>query len=201
MKKLIYASIALIAISLIILTENVKIQKNEINDIKINEQQLFNEDNSKLLFLYFEILDNDIKYPDIVFAQALLESGYMTSYIFTENKNLFGMRYPERRETKAIDENRGYSRYNCWTDSVKDYKLFQDFLLRKKEKSREEYFSFLSRIYAEDSNYVFFVKKIINENESIINKNYDSYKKYKKSIDIYEYNEKLCEIIKLKRIV
>ena len=84
MKKLIYASIALIAISLIILTENVKIQKNEINDIKINEQQLFNEDNSKLLFLYFEILDNDIKYPDIVFAQALLESGYMTSYIFTE---------------------------------------------------------------------------------------------------------------------
>jgi hypothetical protein len=111
------------------------------------------------------------------------------------------MRYPERRETKAIDENRGYSRYNCWTDSVKDYKLFQDFLLRKKEKSREEYFSFLSRIYAEDSNYVFFVKKIINENESIINKNYDSYKKYKKSIDIYEYNEKLCEIIKLKRIV
>jgi hypothetical protein len=36
MKKLIYASIALIAISLIILTENVKIQKNEINDIKIN---------------------------------------------------------------------------------------------------------------------------------------------------------------------
>jgi len=201
MKKLIYASIALIAISLIILTKNVKIQKNKINDIKINEQLLFNDNNSKLLFLYFEILDNDIKYPDIVFAQAVLESGYMTSYIFTENKNLFGMRYPERRETTAIGRNRGYSRYDCWTDSVEDYKLFQEFLFRNKEKSREEYFSFLSRIYAEDPNYVFFIKKIINENESIINKNYDLYKKYKKNIDVYEYNEKLCEIIKSKRIV
>ena len=201
MKKLIYASIALIVINLFILTENVKIQKNKINDIKINEQKLFNEDNSKLLFLYFEILDNNIKYPDIVFAQAILESGYMTSYIFEQNKNLFGMRYPERRKTTAIGKNKGFSMYDCWTDSVKDYKLFQEFLFRNKEKSREEYFSFLSRIYAEDSNYVPFVKKIINENEFIINKNYDLYKKYKKSINISDYNEKLCEIIKLKRIV
>jgi hypothetical protein len=201
MKKLIYASIALIAISLIILTENVKIQKNEINDIKINEQQLFNEDNSKLLFLYFEILDNDIKYPDIVFAQALLESGYMTSYIFTENKNLFGMRYPERRETTAIDENRGYSMYECWTDSVKDYKLFQEFLLRKKEKSREEYFSFLSRIYAEDPNYVPFLKKVIEDNKTIIDCNLDLYKKFKANTETYEYNKKLCELAKPMKVV
>jgi hypothetical protein len=91
--------------------------------------------------------------------------------------------------------------YDCWTDSVEDYKLFQEFLFRNKEKSREEYFIFLSRIYAEDPNYVFFVKKIINENESILDKNYDLYKKYKKSIDIYEYNEKLCELPKPMKVV
>lgn len=178
-----------------------KFNNNNINYEKIKILELFNNDVLKLELLYFEILNNNIEYPDIVFAQAVLESGYMKSKIFYENNNLFGMRMPERRPSIAIEKNKGYAVYNCWTESIKDYKLFQDYLFRKRKKTREEYFSYLSRRYAEDSSYVFFVKKIINENKKIILldcEKIDTYSKYNK-FKLYE--DKICEILNPKNIV
>jgi hypothetical protein len=40
--------------------------------------------------LFFE----KIKSPEIVFIQALIETGYFKSELFLEANNLFGMRYP-----------------------------------------------------------------------------------------------------------
>jgi len=134
-------------------------------------------------------------------AQAILESGYLSSPIFIENNNLFGMRFPERRPTVALSENRGYSVYDCWTDSVKDYKLFQEFLFKRKEKTRDEYFDYLDRIYAEDPNYVPFLKKVIEDNKTIIDYNLDLYKKFKTNTETYEYNKKLCELPKPMKVV
>ncbi len=201
MKKTIYAIVAMSTIGLIALTKNAKFQKNEINEIKINNQKIFEDKDAKLLFLYFEIIENDIKHPDIVLAQAILESGYLSSQIFIENNNLFGMRFPERRPTVALSENRGYSVYDCWTDSVKDYKLFQEFLFKRKEKTRDEYFDYLDRIYAEDPNYVPFLKKVIEDNKTIIDYNLDLYKKFKTNTETYEYNKKLCELPKPMKVV
>jgi flagellum-specific peptidoglycan hydrolase FlgJ len=73
-----------------------------------------------------EIVKQGIKYPDIVMAQAKIESGHFSSPIFKENNNLFGMKLPESRKTTAIGKNRGHAKYNTWQDSVKDYKLWQD---------------------------------------------------------------------------
>jgi uncharacterized FlgJ-related protein len=201
MKKTIYALVAMSTIWLLTLTKNTKFQKNEINEIKINNQKIFEDKDAKLLFLYFEIIENDIKHPDIVLAQAILESGYLSSQIFIENNNLFGMRFPERRPTVALSENKGYSVYDCWTDSVKDYKLFQEFLFRRKEKTRDEYFDYLDRIYAEDSNYVPFLKKVIEDNKTITDCNLDLYKKFKANTETYEYNKKLCELPKPMKVV
>jgi uncharacterized FlgJ-related protein len=201
MKKTIYAIVAMSTIGLLTLTKNTKFQKNEINEIKINNQKIFEDKDAKLLFLYFEIIENDIKHPDIVLAQAILESGYLSSQIFIENNNLFGMRFPERRPTVAIGENKGYSVYNCWMGSVKDYKLFQEFLFKRKEKTRDEYFDYLDRIYAEDPNYVPFLKKVIEDNKTIIDYNLDLYKKFKTNTETYEYNKKLCELPKPMKVV
>ena len=188
-------------IGLLTLTKNTKFQTNEINEIKITSQKVLKNKDAKLLFLYLEIIENDIKHPDIVLAQAILESGYLSSQIFIENNNLFGMRFPERRPTVALSENRGYSVYDCWTDSVKDYKLFQEFLFRRKEKTRDEYFDYLDRIYAEDPNYVPFLKKVIEDNKTIIDYNLDLYKKFKTNTETYEYNKKLCELPKPMKVV
>jgi uncharacterized FlgJ-related protein len=201
MKKIIYALVVISTIDLLEITSNTKFQTNEINEIKITSQKVLKNKDAKLLFLYLEIIENDIKHPDIVLAQAILESGYLSSQIFIENNNLFGMRFPERRPTVALSENRGYSVYDCWTDSVKDYKLFQEFLFKRKEKTRDEYFDYLDRIYAEDSNYVPFLKKVIEDNKTIIDYNLDLYKKFKTNTETYEYNKKLCELPKPMKVV
>jgi hypothetical protein len=73
-----------------------------------------------------EIIKQKIKYPNIVLAQAVLESGHFDSDIFLDNNNLFGMKKPSVRKTLATGENRGHATFRNWVDSVIDYKLFQD---------------------------------------------------------------------------
>lgn len=202
MKKIIHSLTIVMILDLlqIITSTNYTINKFKFNEVNIDS--LFEKNKIEIYLLYFEILENNIQYPDIVLAQAILESGYMTSQIFIENNNLFGMRFPERRETTAISENKGYSVYDCWTDSVKDYKLFQDFLFRNKEKTRDEYFDYLSRIYAEDGSYVAFVKEIIKDTEYIVNDdNYIILNQIKNSPHYLTYNKKICDFIKEKKIV
>lgn len=202
MKKIIHSLTIIMILDLlqIITSTNYTINKFKFNEVNIDS--LFEKNKIEIYLLYFEILEKNIQYPDIVLAQAILESGYMTSQIFIENNNLFGMRFPERRETTAISENKGYSVYDCWTDSVKDYKLFQDFLFRNKEKTRDEYFDYLSRIYAEDGSYVAFVKEIIKDTEYIVNDdNYIIFNQIKNSPHYLTYNKKICDFIKEKKIV
>ena len=43
--------------------------------------------------------DCNVKFPDIVFKQAILESKHFTSNIFKQNSNLFGMRISTSRPT------------------------------------------------------------------------------------------------------
>jgi hypothetical protein len=201
MKKIIICLSTILLIENLILLKTTNFVENKINYERIKLLQLFNNDVLKLELLYFEILNNNIEYPDIVFAQAILESGYMKSKIFYENNNLFGMRNPERRPTVSTGQNKGYAVYNCWTESVKDYKLFQEFVFRKKKKTRDEYFNYLSRRYAEDSSYVFFVKKIINENSKIILLDYKKINTYIKYDEFKKYKNKFCVILNPKIIV
>lgn len=54
------------------------------------------------LNLYKKILELGIAYPDVVLAQAKIETGNFTSKIFRENNNMFGMKLPGRRTTTAV---------------------------------------------------------------------------------------------------
>ena len=83
----------------------------------------------------------DVKFPQIVVAQALLETGYFTSRACLENNNLFGLRRPS---------NGGYYSFSSWEESVKAYK---DYVQYKYKGGN--YYDFLNKIgYAEDENYV-----------------------------------------------
>jgi flagellum-specific peptidoglycan hydrolase FlgJ len=100
-----------------------------------------------------------IEYPDAVFLQAILETGFFTSTIFLNGNNLFGMKLAKVRETTAIGEYNQHAQYLHWSDSVKDYALWQ-----KWYKSRgyvlygtdiNEYLVFLRCVnYAEDPKYI-----------------------------------------------
>lgn len=94
------------------------------------------------LILYMHELK--IKAPNIVLAQAKLETGNFTSYLFEVSHNLFGFR-----------GFMGYYSYKSWQCSVVAYKEWQD-----KHYKGGDYFEFLESIgYATDSLYCYKLKQ------------------------------------------
>lgn len=116
-----------------------------------------------------------IRHPEVVYAQAILETDSLRSNIFKENSNLFGMK-PSTRHKKA---NRGHAQYDGIDESIADYKAWQKSIMPLYEKrireisSNEDYLVFLCGFpvgngykmypYAEDPAYIkklrFFLKK------------------------------------------
>ena len=101
-----------------------------------------------------------IAYPDVVLAQARLETGNFTSKVFRENNNLFGMKLPRVRNTTAIGEQNSHADYASWRQSIADYKLWQDDVIAG-IKSKRQYLSYLSKNYAEDKKYINKLKKML----------------------------------------
>ena len=133
------------------------IERVEIREIEAPDELV--------LIRYLESLR--IMYPDIVYAQIMLETGRLTSLVYKENNNLFGMRTVRNRITTSIGSNMGYAVYNNWKESVLDYAIYQ--LLYLKDKDRVEYLDYLDKVYAEDPDYI---KKI-----NLISKEYGKKKK------------------------
>ena len=121
--------------------------------------------------LYEQIIKFGIKFPDVVFAQAVLESGNFTSKLFQSANNLFGMKIPSKRESTAIGQTKsGYSKYDDWNFSVYDYFLWQEYMLKKHgDLTKSQYLALLGKIYAEDKKYVSSIKRVIGEHQRILN--------------------------------
>lgn len=109
--------------------------------------------------VYTAIFNTRIEHPDIVFAQAILESGHMKTALFREGHNLFGMKVPSKRPTLAVGVLYGHARFNSWMDSVKDYAIWQSIYC--KGLTRDEYFTYLDKVYSENKDYVKILKSII----------------------------------------
>jgi len=115
----------------------------EVKDLPFSEQNL-------LRSLYFEQIDH----PEIVLRQAKLETGNFTSEFFIDFNNVFGMKYPVRRETTAIGMYKHHAVYIHWTDAVRDYRLWQDWY-KTHGYDLDNYLVFLQEIgYASDKNYI-----------------------------------------------
>lgn len=107
-----------------------------------------------------------MRYPDVVYRQALLECGF-SSDLFKNANNLFGMRMPGVRKTTAIGKYKGYAKFSSWKESINDYKLYQDAYLSK-AKTKEEYYRLLDKNYGATGNYSRTLKKMSDE---VIEKN------------------------------
>jgi hypothetical protein len=119
--------------------------------------------------LYLKILHSGVKFPDVVFAQALIESAHFNSEVFKCENNLFGMKQPYVRETTSLSEGKtGYASYFDWTHSVEDYVFWQRFALSRRDGiTKSEYLNLLGRIYAEDPKYVKKIKQVISDHYEI----------------------------------
>lgn len=91
--------------------------------------------------VYREIVAHKIYHPDIVLAQAKLETGNYKSKACTVYNNLFGLRKPDG----------SYYKFNSWQESVKAYKDW----VQNKYTPPNDYYDFLDSIgYAEDESYI-----------------------------------------------
>lgn len=101
--------------------------------------------------LYEELQNQEVDYPEIVLAQALLETDHFRSYSCRERHNLFGLRKKD-----------GYMEFPHWTYSVAAYKRY----IQKYENVPSDYYRYLDRLgYAEDTIYVEKVKEMVRKTE------------------------------------
>jgi len=91
----------------------------------------------------------EVKFPKIVLAQALLETGNFSSDLCRINHNLFGLRHPS---------DGSYYTFDTWEESVRAYRDDVQY-----KYSAGDYYTFLTRIgYAEDRQYASKVRRIAN---------------------------------------
>lgn len=94
----------------------------------------------------------NVRFPEIILAQSILETGHFSSRIFIENNNLFGMKQARARSTTALGTQLGHAYYDNWKESVLDYALFQNAYMNKIRK-RKQYLNYLDKNYAEAKKY------------------------------------------------
>lgn len=96
--------------------------------------------------VYQQLLNDSIKYPDIVLKQIIVETGWLKSKYCIQYNNLTGFRGKN-----------GYKKYNNWKDCIKDYKRWQD-----KHYKGGDYYNFLLKIgYSEKGiEYINYLKRI-----------------------------------------
>ena len=72
------------------------------------------------------------------------------------------MKVAKKRPTTNKGEENGHAYYETWQESVVDYAFYQAQYLND-IKTESDYFVYLKQNYAEDTNYVDRLKRIINE--------------------------------------
>lgn len=90
-----------------------------------------------------------VKHPQIVYAQAVLETGHFKSDLCLNDNNLFGL-YNSKKHR--------YHTFDHWKDCIIAYKE----MVQYKYKDGDDYLNFLKEIgYAEDSKYICKLKELI----------------------------------------
>lgn len=108
----------------------------------------------------------NVKFPHIVMAQSIVETGHWTSNIFKENHNLFGMKQARVRVNTARGTQYNHAYYDNWRESVYDYAFYQCRYLGS-IKTEDDYFQYLSESYAEADDYINTLKEVI-QTDSLI---------------------------------
>jgi len=107
-----------------------------------------------------EINRLNFKFPHIVLAQSILETGHYGSKIFKENHNLFGMKEARVRLNLAKGTQFGHAYYNNWKESLTDYAFWYS-TYAYKCKTEKQLYKLLDKQYAEADAYVSSLQQVI----------------------------------------
>ena len=125
--------------------ENVEIEVKKDSTVNLYTLELTSE-NFEYVCLHY-----GIKHPEIVYAQAQLESGYFTSNIYKSKNNFLGL---------YDSKNKDYYSFFHWSDCLKGYKDY----VQRKWNENDDYYLFLQNLpYAEDPEYIQKIKFLVNK--------------------------------------
>ena len=130
--------------------------------VRVMERNLYKKHYFSEEYFMFMLKETNIMFPDIVFAQAKLESGNFKSDLFINHNNAFGMKIAKQRPTLNTNKHAVYASYDDWIHSIYDYAFFQSRFMRAYD-TREKYLNRLGEVYAEDKSYINKLNLIINE--------------------------------------
>lgn len=120
-------------------------QENEVASVKWRTEHFKLSDEN----LYNELIAQGVDFPEIVLAQAKLETGHYKSAVCKEYNNLFGLR----------NRDGSYMRFSHWTDAVTAYKRY----IQRWDKKPPNYYIYLDKLgYAEERIYIQKVKELVN---------------------------------------
>ena len=98
--------------------------------------------------LMSELKAQEVQFPEIVAAQALLETGHFKSHACINKNNLFGLRKKDST----------YMSFEHWTDCVAAYKKY----IQKWKQPPSDYYKYLDDLgYAEDTAYTTKLKQMV----------------------------------------
>ena len=104
--------------------------------------------------LYDALKFYGVKYPDVVYAIAVVETGDFTSELCTKYYNLFGL---------YDSANKKYYHFNSWHESIIAYRD----IVESKYKGEEGYYHFLDKLpYAEADGCTDTLRKTVSKNRS-----------------------------------
>ncbi len=92
--------------------------------------------------VYYLLIENGFtpKQARFITAQAGHETGNFKSRLFKENNNMFGMKNASLRPNKQSGVKNGYGYYTNLENNIKDFALYYDYFLYKREyESIESY--------------------------------------------------------------
>lgn len=108
------------------------------NHLKLTKENLLNE-----------LKVQKVLYPEIVVAQAILETGHFKSYLCKSHNNLFGLK-----------SGNSYMKFDHWTDCVAAYKRY----IQNWKKPPKDYYKYLKDLgYATDPEYTEKLKEIVKK--------------------------------------
>jgi len=110
-----------------------------------------------------EIKKLNLPFEDIIVAQSKLETGNYTSSIFKNSHNLFGQKQAIVRVNCQSGVNNDHATYDNWVLSLYDYAFWYS-TYASKIKNENEYLEYLGQVYAEDTNYIKRINKLLLKN-------------------------------------
>ena len=148
-------------------TKHINMLINKSGKYAIAGQQKIPVDS--MIYIYELACKSDAWYPEVIYAQAVLESSSGKSELAKTCNNLFGMKKASTRPNTQINYmvnertslEKIYGVYMNWQHSVIDRILWDEWVFSGKKPTREQYMAKLGGVYAEDKQYVSKLNKII----------------------------------------